>query len=474
MPGVNGMLFPAIVSKVLSTAAKHGMFAHGDRILIGLSGGPDSVCLLHILATVRGKYNLGLHALSIDHQLRPGETEKETAFCRRICEQYDMPFTAQSIDVKSYAQTAKLNIQEAARQLRYRAYEETSCEINANKIALGHTADDQAETLLMHLLRGSGTTGLAGIPPVRKNIIRPLIEIERKEIEDFLTTTGIDSIIDSSNTKKDYVRNRVRLSLMPMLREFNPDITGTLSKTAAIFRDEERYFEILVTKALMKLISRKTETRIELFLAPFGTMDKVIMRRVLRRAVDATRGLRGITFIHIEDMVSLIRNGAPGDRLYLPGGIRVIKDYATVILTSEAPIMLNPCTLNLPGETILKEAGILIKASEAEFEESGAAALTAGLSKSLGVFDADILQFPLTARPRKDGDFFYPLGFGKRKKLQDFFVDQKVPRDERNRIPLILSGDDIIWVVGHRADERFKVTEKTKRVVQLDVRKVRD
>jgi tRNA(Ile)-lysidine synthase len=136
--------------------------------------------------------------------------------------------------------------------------------------------------------------------------------------------------------------------------------------------------------------------------------------------------------------------------------------------------MLNPCTLNLPGETILKEAGILIKASEAEFEESGAAALTAGLSKSLGVFDADILQFPLTARPRKDGDFFYPLGFGKRKKLQDFFVDQKVPRDERNRIPLILSGDDIIWVVGHRADERFKVTEKTKRVVQLDVRKVRD
>lgn len=453
---------------------RHAMLSDGDKILVGLSGGPDSVCLLHILAALRDQYHLGLHALYIDHGLRPGETDKEREFCSKICEQHNTPFTTKSIDVKTHAMTEKLSIQEAARHLRYSTYEETSREVGAGRIALGHTADDQAETLLINLLRGSGPTGLAGIPPARKNIIRPLIEIERKEIERFLNSTGVEFITDSSNTKKDYVRNRVRLSLIPLLREFNPDITGTLSKTAEIFREEERYFEILVTKTLMKLISRKTETRIELFLAPFEVMDKVIMRRVLRRAIDETRGLRGISFIHIEDMVHLIRNSAPGDRLYLPGGIRVIKEYSTLILTSEVPQTLSPAVLNIPGETILKEAGILIRASEAQLRQQQTVDDRHGLWKFNGIFDADTLRFPLTARPRKDGDFFHPLGFGKRKKLQDYFVDMKVPRDERNRIPLIVSGDDIIWIVGYRADNRFKVTEKTTRIVKLEVKKIRD
>jgi tRNA(Ile)-lysidine synthase len=465
---------PAILTKVILIMTRHAMLARGEKVLIGLSGGPDSVCLLHILTMLREKYDLGLQALYIDHGLRPGETGGEIAFCTNLCEQQGIPFLMKSIDVKTHVKTGKLNLQEAARQLRYRTYEETSYEIASQKIALGHTADDQAETLLMHLFRGSGPGGLAGIPPVRKNIIRPLIEIERKEIEGFLYSAGIDFITDSSNTKKDYARNRVRLSLMPMLRSFNPDITGTLSKTAAIFREEERYFEILVTKTLMKLISRKTETRIELFLAPFEIMDKVIMRRVLRRAIDETRGLRGISFIHIEDMIHLVRSGAPGDRLYLPGGIRVIKEYSIMIITSEVPLTLSPAALNIPGETILKEAGVLIRASEAEIQRPQAGEDTHGLWQYLGIFDADTLQFSPTARPRKDGDFFYPLGFGKRKKLQDFFVDEKVPRDERNRIPLIVSGDDIVWVIGYRADDRFKVTEKTKRVLKLEVKKLRD
>jgi tRNA(Ile)-lysidine synthase len=465
---------PAFINKVIPVITKHAMLIKGDTILIGLSGGPDSVCLLHVLTILREKYELSLHALYIDHGLRPGETDREIEFCNRICEKHNTPFMMKSIEVKSYAKTEKLNMQEAARQLRYRTYEETSYKTNAHKIALGHTADDQAETVLMRLFRGSGPTGLAGIPPVRKNIIRPLIEVERKEIESFLDSEGIDFMIDSSNTKKDYVRNRIRLTLIPMLREFNPDITGTLSKTAALFRDEERYFEIIVTKTLMKLISRKTETRIELFLTPFEIMDKVVMRRVLRRAIDSTRGLRGISFIHIEAITDLIKTGNPGDRLYLPGGIRVIKGYATLILTSDAPATLNTYTLTIPGETILKEAGVLIKASEADMQEPEVTGHMQGSWTSLGIFDADAVSLPLTARPRKHGDFFYPLGFGKRKKLQDFFVDQKVPRDERNKIPLILSGDDIIWVVGYRADDRFKVTEKTKRVVKLEVKKVRD
>ena len=468
------MFIPDLIHKTITTIKKHSMLAGGEKILIGLSGGPDSVCLLHVLSHIREKFKLDLRAIYIDHGLRPGETEKEIEFCKDICERLSVQCITKSIDLKSHIKTQRMNIQEAARQFRYRIYEETAHETGSDKIALGHTADDQAETLLMRLVRGSGPTGLSGIPPVRKHFIRPLIDIERKEIEKFLGAGKLEYMIDSSNLKKDYLRNKMRLSFIPKLKEFNPHIIETLSRTAAIFRDEERYFDILVTKTLMKLISRKTASRIELFLAPLESMDKVLMRRVLRRAIDATNGLREINFIHIEDIIELVKYRKPGDRLYLPKGIRVIKDYSTIILTSDPPVTLHACTLSIPGETILKEAGVLIKAFMAEGQDLAMNSHKLGIWINFGIFDADRMHLPLVARSRKDGDFFYPSGFGRRRKLQDFFVDLKVPRDERNRVPLIISGDDIIWVVGYRGDERFRVTGETVNAVKLEVKKIRD
>jgi tRNA(Ile)-lysidine synthase len=451
------------------------MLSGGEKVIVGLSGGTDSVCLLHVLDSLKDRFKLRLTALYIDHGFRPEETPEEIEFCRKICENLNVPFMTKSIDVQTYAKTYGINRQEAARQLRYRAFEEAASGIQAERIALGHTSDDQAETVLMRLLRGSGPTGLAGIPPVRGKIIRPIIETERKDIERFLNDKGIDFIIDSSNLKRDYLRNKIRHSVMPMLKEFNLDIIKTLSKTAAIFRDEERYFETIVTKTLMKLISKKTDGHIELFLGPFEIIDRVIMRRVLRRAIDETRGLRGISFIHIEDMIDLIKEGIPGDRLYLPKGIRVIKEYSTLILTSEPPVRLGNYILTVPSETIIKEAGILIKASIIEGDKINEIKKSVlGLWKTFAMLDVDRLLLPLTVRARENGDFFYPYGFGKRKKLQNFFVDEKVPRDERDRVPLIISGQDIVWVVGYRGDERFKVTEGTKKVLILEVKKVRD
>ncbi len=446
------------------------MLSGGERIIIGLSGGPDSVCLLYVLNALKDRFEIELNALYVDHGLRPSETPDEIEFCRRFCESLNVPFTEKSIDVITFAKTYGINKQEAARQLRYKILEETAYEIKAQRIALGHTADDQAETLLMRLFRGSGTTGLAGIPPIRRNIMRPLIEVERIEIERFLDDKNINFIIDSSNLKKDYLRNRIRLSLMPMLKEFNPDFIRTLSKTAEIFREEERYFEIIVTKALMKLFSRKTDTHVELFLAPFEIMDKVIMRRVLRRVIDETKGLRGINFIHIEDIIELIKNGKPGDRVYLPRNTRVIKEYSMLILTSEPPVKLYIHVLPVPGEVVLKEAGHIINASI--LEEQDLNIDKSGHLKNLAVFDADKITPPLTVRARKNGDFFYPLGFGKRKKLQDFFVDMKVPRDERDSVPIVVSGDDIVWIAGYRGDERFKISYDTKKFLKIELKKM--
>jgi tRNA(Ile)-lysidine synthase len=226
----------------------------------------------------------------------------------------------------------------------------------------------------------------------------------------------------------------------------------------------------------MRLISRKTNARIELFLSPLEVMERVILRRTLRRAINETRGLRGINFIHIEDIIDLIKKGKTGGRLYLPHDIRAIKDYSTLILTSEPPVKLDTYTLEVPGELVLKEAGVFIKASFVEpsdFGEKSQGVREHAEFKTLAILDAEKMIFPLVVRPRKRGDFFYPLGFGKKKKLQDFFVDEKVPRDERDAIPLIVSGEDIIWVVGYRGDERFRITDETKKILKLEVKKLK-
>jgi tRNA(Ile)-lysidine synthase len=465
-----------LFQKIKRIIEKYFMLSGRERLLVALSGGPDSVCLLHVLNKLKEEFEVDLAALYVDHGLRPEEVAREKKFCENLCSKFSVSFLTKSIDVKSYAKENKLGMQEAARELRYRVFEETARELDAQKIALGHTADDQAETLIMRLLRGTGPAGLSGIPPVRGKFIRPLIEVQRKEIEQYLGEEKIDFIIDSSNLKKDYLRNEIRLSLMPWIKEINPNIADTLSRTASIFREEERYFDILVAKTLMKLMSRKTNSRIELFLSPLAAMEKIVLRRTLRRAIDETAGLRGINFIHIEDIIELVKRGKPGDRLYLPHGIRAIKAYSTLTLASEPPLRLNSYTLNVPGEIILKEAGVLIHASLGEtqdFEEPSQSVREDADFKTSATFDAERLIFPLIIRSREKGDFFYPLGFGKKKKLQDFFVDEKVPRDERDAVPLIVSGDDIVWVVGYRGDDRFKVTDETKRVLKLEVKKLK-
>jgi tRNA(Ile)-lysidine synthase len=194
-------------------------------------------------------------------------------------------------------------------------------------------------------------------------------------------------------------------------------------------------------------------------------MDRVILRRVLRRAVEETRGLRGIGFVHVEDIVGLIARGKPGDRLYLPGGIRAIKKYSTLSITSEPPARLGEHVLEAEGTEVMKEAGLAITASF-----TSQAVQCNGRTRA--VFDGDRVAFPLTIRARRPGDFFYPLGFGRRKKLQDYFVDEKVPRDERDRVPIVTSGGEVLWVAGYRADERLKPSEDTKRFLVLEIKPV--
>ncbi|MFZ2197473.1 MAG: tRNA lysidine(34) synthetase TilS, partial [Thermodesulfovibrionales bacterium] len=323
-----------LIGQATDTIKKHSMLKGGERVLVGLSGGPDSVCLLAVLNRIKDDYNLTVHAIYVNHNLRLDEIPAEIVFCKELCNEMKADFSVKSVDVKGYVKEHGINKQEAARDLRYKAFHEAAMEIGADKIALAHNADDQAETIFMRLIRGAGASGLAGMPAKRGPVIRPRVEIERRDIEAFLKRENLRYVIDSSNLQTDYFRNKFRLTIMPELKKMNPSLIQSVNRTVSILQEEERYLGIIVTKTLMKMISRKTDTRIELFLTPMESMDIVILRRVLRRALDETEGLRGISFIHIEEIIRLVKEGMSGDRIYLPRGIRVIKDYSLLVITS--------------------------------------------------------------------------------------------------------------------------------------------
>lgn len=448
------------LDKVRDTVGKYAMLREGDTVVAGLSGGADSVALLHALNALG--FGLNLHAVYIDHGLRPFETPAEIEFCANLCKDLGVSFCSEQISLPPKKIT---NAQDTLRKLRYEILEKIAYERKATWIALGHNKDDQAETVVLNFIRGSALAGLGGIPPCRGKIIRPLIETTRENIEKYLKEIGQKFITDPSNLTQKYTRNKVRISLLPVLKTYNPNIVDTLSRNADIIQDENLYMERLAIKKTMTLISRKTRQRIELFLTPLQTIEKAILRRVLKTALSSVETLKGIGAGHIDDIITLINNASACASVQLPKGIRAIKGYSILtITTEERPARIsNTYSLSTPGELVIKEAGVVIRA-----------ALTDGVSDTANklsvIVDGERLQLkPLTVRARLNGDYFYPMGFGRRKKVQDFFVDEKVPKDNRDSVPLVFSGGDLVWIAGMRGDERFKPTAKTKQFVKLEL-----
>jgi tRNA(Ile)-lysidine synthase len=451
-----------IVTKALQTIKEHSMLQEGEIVLIGLSGGPDSVCLSVILDEVRDNFNLSLYALYVDHGLRPEESRNEENFCKSFCYEHGMDFHSEKIEVRANAEENRINIHEAARELRYDAFQRTAHKIRASKIAVAHNADDQAETVLMRLVRGAGRRGLSGMPYMRGNIIRPLLDISREDIENFLSGRQIKFVADSSNLKKEYLRNRLRMEIIPFLKKDNPSLVKSINRTADIFREEENYLDIVTTKTVMRLITRKTDRSIELFLIPLINIEKSILRRVFRRALGEIGADRGIELVHIDDIIRLVRENRSGDTITLPQGIRAVKGYSTLLITGEHSVNLRTQNIDVPGEITLSENGLTLVSElyDKSIEFNG---------KNVSVFDYGSLTLPLQVRARKEGDYFYPAGFGRRKKLQDFFVDEKVPREKRDSVPLVVSGKDIIWIAGYRMDERYMAKEGTNKFLVLKI-----
>ena len=457
----------SLISEVRKTIQKYDMIQPGDRVVVGISGGPDSAALLHALWELRGDFHLSLLAAHLDHRLRP-EGEKEAHFVRKLAGKLGVPFFGGRADVRSCQKEKGLTVQEASREVRYAFLKEIARKNRADKIALGHTADDQAESMIMRILRGSGTRGLSGIPPVRNGLyIRPLIGVWREEIEAFLEEKRIVPLTDPSNQSQKYLRNRIRHELLPLLQQYNPRIRQVLVQMADLFRGEEEFWETHLSEKLAGAVRSRRKETLVLDVPALLSHPLPIRLRCLRKAIEETQGhLRGISLPHIWALNSLLEASDPNRTLKLPRGLTVTRAYQALHLSrsrEEAVPFEHP--VPGPGYVEIPEIG---RAMRFETQSrKGKAPLDE--SPLVALLDFDDLEFPLTVRSFHPGDRFQPLGMEGEKKIKDLFIDCKVPALQRKRIPILCRGDRILWVGGVRIDNRARLKPETRRILRAEL-----
>ncbi len=470
---------------VEKTIVKHDMFHRGERVLAAVSGGPDSMAMLHVLIALIPRFSFSLGIAHLNHSLRGEDSDNDAAFVASRAERLGLQVYLAKENVKAYQKENRLSLEDAARQVRYNYLFNTAREHGYTKIALGHTRNDNAELVLMNLIRGSGKTGLAGIPPVRgQMIIRPILGVSRAEVIEFLDNNGLAYVSDRSNEDINFLRNRVRHELIPLLnKEYSPNIINTLDRTAAILREDDIWSEDTVRPLFEKMIINKSENKITLSVQDLKAVHPATGRRIVRMGIRSVKGdLRRITFSHVDSVISLMENKSPSGRLDLPDRIRAgIRGEALYFEKKDMPLRLSPDDEDwespvfeytvLPSgftdETLfIKETGYTMR-----FLKAGDMSLDdiRGGGNDVAFIDMDRISFPLVIRNCRSGDRFTPLGMSGSQKVSRFFINKRIPKAQRVHCPVLISGDQIIWVAGYRIAEPVKVTPSTINIMKVEL-----
>jgi len=458
MPKFKRVLSP-LEQRVLRTIKKYGMISPGDHVLAAVSGGADSVAMLHILHGLREHLGIQLSVAHMDHGIRGEAARREAAFVQDLCARLGIGCVAETRDVPEHKIASGLSLQEAARDVRYGFFSDAMAATGAAKLALAHQADDQAETVLMRLVRGASLKGLAGIPACRDGyIIRPLIEIERRAIEAWLHERDISFVPDTSAGEQHYQRNKIRHQLMPLLRDsYNPGIVATLGRTAALLRRDEQALDALVEDlAASRVEIKNNEHAIAVTALQEAGAD--LYGRLVRRIIAGLKGdTRELTEKHIEAILRLIEKPGPARVVQLPGPWCVRRQYGRLIFarSADAPAPFYYEAGETPQSLDIVELGLSLRFETVPIADSTAVFNNA--DKLVAYIASDRALGPLTVRSWQPGDVFYPLGGPGSRKLKDLFSDLKIPPPERRRVPVLLFGGRIAWVCGLRSDERFKV-----------------
>jgi len=496
--------------QVQQTIDRHDLLAPGETVVVGVSGGPDSLCLLHILLRLQERYDISLHVAHLNHGARGNDSRADAQFVRKIARRWKVPATIEERDVPALARDHKLPFEEAARRVRYAFLARVAHEVGACRIAVGHNADDQSETVLMHFLRGSGPAGLRGMLPVTPitdyrllepflrsegadellgglpelTIIRPLIDVPRFAIEQYCVGQKLQPRFDRSNLDTTYFRNRLRHELLPLLETYNPRVRQRLRHTAAVIAADYDLLMQLQADAWSRVVQTDRGDAIELDLQAWRQLPVSLQRSILRRAVYRLRQtLRDVDFVHVENARLVALHGKTGDQATLPKGLMLTVGYATVTLADEGreagapdePLLARSDSIlvRLPGVTELPGSPWVLKAEVLPQVDGGL--VCPRVSKWIAVLDVDALGTPLELRPRRPGDRFSPQGMGGHSvKVSDFLVNIKVPRAWRSAVPLLVSAGQIAWICGRRVGEQFAVRETTRRVARFSFQRIDD
>ncbi|OPX84470.1 MAG: tRNA(Ile)-lysidine synthase [Pelotomaculum sp. PtaB.Bin104] len=445
------------------------MVERGNKVVVAVSGGIDSVVMLDILNQLSFKLGISLHVAHLNHMFRGSEAEADACFVAELAERYHLPATIETFDVPAYQKARRMSAQVAAREVRYRFLRQVAESAGAVKIALAHQADDQAETIIINFLRGSGPPGLKGILPVRDYFIRPLLTVRRYEIECYCAGLQLSFRQDSSNLKNVYLRNRVRMHLLPLLEnQYNPAMVANLLRLGEICREEDEFLEEQALKAFQTAAVASVGQVIRLSLDHLLDMPLAIRRRVLRlgwRVLTGTK--RDLSFQHTDAALNLICSNVVGSVITLPAGFVATRTYQTLDLSPvgrQLDYGQYVYPLKVPGATYIPEIDRTIHAS---LLSGGVLPEPRSLPVTEAVLDFEKLPQQLYVRKRLKGDVFYPYGQHSAMKLKDFLIKQRIKREERDSLPLVSTPKEIIWVGGVRIGENWKVDNSTKKALHL-------
>lgn len=493
-----------MLRQVRDTIERDHLLARGETVVVGVSGGPDSLCLLHLLCRLGADLALGLHVAHLHHGLRGQDADADAAFVGALAADWGLPCHIERADVPTLSAQHGWAVEEAARRARYDFLARVARSIGAGTIAVGHNADDQAETVLMHMIRGAGLPGLRGMltrtslghyrlispdlddaaqeEPARSelHLIRPLLKIPRAEIEAYCQTHDLEPRFDRSNLDTTYFRNWLRHVVFPLLEQHNPALKVVLRRSARVIADDYALLRTQLETAWPQVVRAEDDRAITFDLTAWRALPTALQRSSLREAIHRLRrSLRNINFVHVEDALRVGRDGTTGMQATLPQGLMLRLGYDHLrVADAVHPIELPDgpwlpagealLPVPLPGELVVNAAGWVIHLRLVDRSD-----LAPGWSQNQepwrATLDADVLGKDLHLRTRRPGDRFQPLGMeGHEVNLGGFFTNQKVPRALRSRVPLLEAAWGIAWVGGLRVDERARVTASTTRVVQVE------
>lgn len=451
-----------MISTVRDTIKKYSMLQSGQRVIAAVSGGPDSMVMLRLLCELREELGIELAVAHLNHNLRGKESKRDLQFVEERAGEENLEFFSRTLRAGTLKKAGHVvGLQAAAREKRLSFLQGAARTFKASRIAMGHTMDDQAETMLMRIMKGSGLAGLSGIWPVRGLLIKPLIEIRRSEIENFIKEHEIPFVSDSSNLKDSYLRNDIRHHLLPFIEEnYNPSIVESLARTAGVLRHDNEFIEALAGH--LGVVEKKRAKEVVLDGARLRELHISLLTRVFLASVRVLGNSSRINTSHIEAFVGLVKSSRPNSTLKLPDGLLALREYGRIILTLKVPLLQNPyeVSIKIPGQTLIKEVGTikctLIKGTPRRFKDGAA------------YFDYSLIKGPLKAGPVTPGQRIMPLGMSGRRKIKDIFIDEKIARGKRGKTPIITIKDDVLWVAGLRQSEICKVTESTTRTLMME------